>query len=181
MNTCLSRQGIFGEDGYRFPVRIYYEDTDAAGVVYHTNYFKFAERARTEMLRQLGIEQEALRSATGLAFTVRRCCADFIQPARLDDDLVVVTRVVALGGASVEFQQEILRADIILVRLTFQIVCLGRNNRAHRLPPEFRAAFQTKLIIFAENSLSDGGSQGGESGASPSSFRASAPPSAGYK
>ncbi len=145
MNISLPREGAIDDDDYRFPVRIYYEDTDAAGVVYHTNYFKFAERARTEMLRQLGIEQEALRSATGHAFTVRRCCADFIQPARLDDDLVVVTRVVALGGASVEFEQEILRADIILVRLTFQIVCLGGNNRAHRLPPEFRAAFQSKV------------------------------------
>ena len=101
MNISLSREGVIDDDGYRFPVRIYYEDTDAAGVVYHTNYFKFAERARTEMLRQLGIEQQALRAATGLAFTVRRCCADFILPARLDDDLVVVTRIIALGGASV--------------------------------------------------------------------------------
>jgi acyl-CoA thioester hydrolase len=149
MNISLPREGVIGEDGYRFPVRIYYEDTDAAGVVYHTNYFKFAERARTEMLRQLGIEQEALRSATGLAFAVRRCSADFILPARLDDDLVVVTRVLALSGASVEFKQEVLRANIILVRLTFQIVCLGRNNRAHRLPAEFRAAFQTRMELTA--------------------------------
>jgi acyl-CoA thioester hydrolase len=149
MNISLPREGV-DDECYRFPVRVYYEDTDAAGVVYHTNYFKYAERARTEMLRQFGIEQGALRSATGLTFAVRRCSADFILPARLDDDLVVVTRIVDLGGASVEFEQEILRADIILVRLTFQIVCLGRNNRAHRLPSEFRAAFQAKMQLAGE-------------------------------
>src|SRR5712671_6087187 len=85
---------------HRFGLRVYYEDTDAGGVVYYANYLKFAERARTEMLRHVGFEQEALRRTTGRVFAVRHCSADYLAPARLDDELVVETRLTALGGAS---------------------------------------------------------------------------------
>ncbi len=141
MNAFLPREGVVRDGVYHFPVRVYYEDTDALGLVYYANYFKFAERARTEMLRQLGVEQEALRTATGFAFVVRRCTADFNQAARLDDDLVVATRLASLGGASVEFDQEIQRAGIMLVHLTIQIACIGRDGRPHRLSSELRRAF----------------------------------------
>jgi acyl-CoA thioester hydrolase len=124
-------------NAHRFPIRVYYEDTDAGGVVYHANYLNFAERARTEMLRSAGVAQEALRTATGLGFVVHRCTAEFIQAARLDDELVVVTRITAVGGASIEFHQQIERSDTPIARLTFQIVCVGGNGRPHRLPSDF--------------------------------------------
>jgi acyl-CoA thioester hydrolase len=79
-----------------FNLRVYWEDTDAGGLVYHANYLKFAERARTEMLRHIGIEQEKLRGEAGLLFVVRRLVAEYLQPARLDDELAVATEVTRL-------------------------------------------------------------------------------------
>lgn len=140
MTGLLPRDGVVRDGAYLFPVRVYYEDTDAAGLVYYANYLKFAERARTEMLRRLGVEQERLRADTGLVFVVRRCAADYLLPARLDDDLVVVTRLKALGGASLDLDQDVRRGDALLVRLVFQIACLGQNGRPQRLPPVLRAA-----------------------------------------
>jgi acyl-CoA thioester hydrolase len=140
MTAPLPRDGVVGDGAYLFPVRVYYEDTDAAGLVYYANYLKFAERARTEMLRRLGVEQERLRAETGLVFVVRRCTADYLLPARLDDDLVVVTRLKALGGASLDLDQDVRRGDAVLVRLAFQIACLGQGGRPQRLSPVLRAA-----------------------------------------
>jgi len=140
MTGLLPRDGVISDGAYLFPVRVYYEDTDAAGLVYYANYLKFAERARTEMLRRLGIGQERLRAETGLVFVVRRCTADYLQPARLDDDLVVATRLKALGGASLDLDQDVRRDDATLVRLAFQIACLGHGGRPQRLPPVLRAA-----------------------------------------
>ena len=140
MTGLLPRDGVVRDGAYLFPVRVYYEDTDAAGLVYYANYLKFAERARTEMLRRLGVEQERLRAETGLVFVVRRCAADYLLPARRDDDLVVVTRLKALGGASLDLDQDVRRGDALLVRLVFQIACLGQNGRPQRLPLVLRAA-----------------------------------------
>ena len=124
-----------------FPLRVYYEDTDVGGVVYHANYLKFAERARTEMLRTLGIEQERMRIETGLFFVVRRLTAEYLQPARLDDELIVATQVAHLGGASLDLKQEVRRKDSILVHLDLAIACLGRDGRPVRLPAALKAAF----------------------------------------
>ena len=140
MTGLLPRDGVISDGAYLFPVRVYYEDTDAAGLVYYANYLKFAERARTETLRRLGVEQERLRAETGLVFVVRRCTADYLLPARLDDDLVVVTRLKALGGASLDLDQDVRRADALLVRLAVQIACLGQSGRPQRLPPVLRTA-----------------------------------------
>ena len=87
-------QGLIEGRVHRLPLRVYYEDTDAGGIVYHAGYLRFAERARTEMLRCLGCDHATLR-ALGLIFAVRRCMADFLAPARLDDRLVVETRLAA--------------------------------------------------------------------------------------
>jgi acyl-CoA thioester hydrolase len=89
------------------PVRIYYEDTDAGGVVYHAGYLRFMERARTEWLRALGFEQRRLATEHGILFTLRRMEIDFMKPARLDAELVVVTRVQRLRPASIEFEQKV--------------------------------------------------------------------------
>lgn len=120
--------------------RVYYEDTDAAGIVYHANYLRFAERARTELLRLLGVEQERLRRETGLAFAVKRCVVEYFRPAVLDDELLVESRLVALGGASLEVEQRVKRGAAELARLMVKIACLGRDGRPARLPPALRAA-----------------------------------------
>jgi acyl-CoA thioester hydrolase len=120
--------------------RVYYEDTDAAGIVYYANYLKFAERARTELLRLLGFEQERFRRETGLAFAVKRCAVDYVRPARLDDELLVESRLVDLGGASLEVDQRVKRGATELALLLVRVACLGRDGRPARLPPALRAA-----------------------------------------
>jgi acyl-CoA thioester hydrolase len=126
-------------------IRVYYEDTDAAGIVYYANYLKFAERARTEFLRLLGFEQERLRRETGLAFAVRRCEVDYIRPALLDDELLVESRLVELGGASLEVDQRVKRGPVELARLLVRVACLGRDGRPARLPPALRAALLERM------------------------------------
>lgn len=125
---------------HRMVVRVYYEDTDAGGVVYHSNYLQFAERARTEMLRSLGLQQSRLLAEDGIAFVVRRCEADFLAPARLDDRLEVVTRMKALRGASLDLEQTMHRDDLELVRLQVRIACIAVDGRPTRLPPQVRTA-----------------------------------------
>ena len=138
--SALPRDGAIRDGAYLYPVRVYYEDTDAVGLVYHANYLKFAERARTEMLRRLGIEQGRLRDDTGVSFVVRRGTLDFRAPARLDDDLVVATTLRALGAASLELDQAVRRGGESLVLLSFQIAAIGRNGRPQRLPAALRTA-----------------------------------------
>src|ERR671929_34888 len=116
-------------EAHRFPLRVYYEDTDAAGIVYYANYLRFAERARTELVRSLGFEQERLRREAGFAFAVRRCAAEYLAPARLDDELIVASRLVAVGGATLEVEQRIRRDDEMLVRLDVKLACLAASGR----------------------------------------------------
>jgi acyl-CoA thioester hydrolase len=123
---------------HRFPIRVYYEDTDAAGLVYYANYLKFAERARTEWLRELGYRHGAL--GTEAAFAVRRCVVDYRRPARLDDALIVETRLVALGGATAKLSQVVLREDQELVRLDIDLALIAPGGRPVRVPPSLRAA-----------------------------------------
>lgn len=142
MTVDLPRSGAIRDGAHRFPVRVYYEDTDAAGLVYYANHLKYAERARTELLRAAGFEQERLRQETGMVFVVRHCTADYRAAARLDDDLVVATRVVGVGAATLDLAQEIRRGADLLVALEFRIACLGRAGRPQRLPPALRAALE---------------------------------------
>jgi acyl-CoA thioester hydrolase len=137
-------------------VRVYYEDTDAGGFVYHASYLRFAERARTEMLRGLDMEQSRLAAEDGILFVMRRCIADFLAPARLDDQLVVASRLLDLRGASIDFAQDVRRAGFDLVRLRVELACM-RNGRAARLPVPVRAA----LTEFSGNTRSEDGKQRG--------------------
>lgn len=121
------------------PVRIYYEDTDAGGVVYYANYLKYLERGRTEFIRALGVEQRELARETGLAFAVRSLSAEFLKPAVLDDELVVTTAVEALGRAQVSFAQTIERAKgnifETLLTATVRVACLDlAKGRAAAMP-----------------------------------------------
>jgi acyl-CoA thioester hydrolase len=125
-----------------FPVRVYYEDTDAAGIVYYANYLKFAERARTELLRAHGISNRAFQEGQGVAFVVRRLSAEYLAPARLDDCLEVRTRITDVRGAAVEAQQDVVREGQDIARLTLTLACVARTGRPTRLPPAVVAAFQ---------------------------------------
>jgi acyl-CoA thioester hydrolase len=125
---------------HSLPVRVYYEDTDAAGIVYYANYLKFAERGRTEMMRALGFTHSAAAAETGTLFTVRRLAADYRLPARLDDALTVETRVVEVGGATLLLDQRICRDDTILAAIDILVACIGHDGRPRRVPAELRAA-----------------------------------------
>ncbi|MBL8702361.1 MAG: tol-pal system-associated acyl-CoA thioesterase [Alphaproteobacteria bacterium] len=125
---------------HRFRTRVYWEDTDGAGIVYYANYLKFAERGRTEMLRSIGIEQRSMLAETGIAFAVRRCACEYIRPARLDDELDVATRVTGARAASIEMRQLIQRGAETLAELDVMVVCMTRDGRPARLPPAIRHA-----------------------------------------
>ncbi len=129
---------------HRFFIRVYYEDTDAAGIVYYANYLKYVERARTEMMRFYGFEHEKSRQSDGIAFIVRRAGLEYLAPARLDDWLVVETRVKEIGGASILLAQDVKRDEVLLVGATILIACIGRNGRPIRLPPELRAVLGSR-------------------------------------
>ena len=142
-----STSGASAEGIHIYPVRVYYEDTDAAGIVYYANYLKYAERARTEMLRDLGTENARLMKTEGLTFAVRRCGVDFFKPARLDDLLSVETRLIDIGGASVVADQRVKRDNAELVRMELKLACLSLDGRPARLP----AAVKTRLEEFRGN------------------------------
>ncbi len=112
-------------ESFTWSVRIYWEDTDAGGVVYHSNYLRFMERARTEWLRAQGIDQMDLRDSTGLAFVVRDMQLDFLKPARLDDELQITVLVKERRAASMLFAQDVTRADgLLLVRAQVRVACV---------------------------------------------------------
>jgi acyl-CoA thioester hydrolase len=126
--------------GHVWPVRIYWEDTDAGGVVYHANYLKFAERARTELLRGRGVDQQKLGQEQGVFLVIRRAEIEFLAPARLGDDLEVVTRVTELRGASTRLEQRIVRpggAGTIYVQ-GCTLAAVDRRGRPVRLPAPVR-------------------------------------------
>jgi acyl-CoA thioester hydrolase len=125
---------------HSMPLRVYYEDTDAAGIVYYANYLKFAERGRTEMMRGLGFAHSAIQAETGTIFTVRRLSADYRRPARLDDALSVDTRIIEIGGATLLLDQEIRRDGTVLVALELLLACVGGDGRPRRVPAGLRAA-----------------------------------------
>jgi len=127
---------------HRQEIRVYFEDTDAAGIVYYANYLKFAERARTDMLRDLGISHADMMTRDGLVLVVRRCTIDYVKPARLDDLLTIETDMAKLGGASVDLVQRVLRDGELLVELTVQVVCTDRNRRPARIPESVRSVFR---------------------------------------
>ena len=123
---------------HQHAVRVYYEDTDLAGIVYYANYLKFIERARSEWVASLGIDQMALRASDGIVFAVRRVEADYLRPARFGDDLVVETVLQLVGGARLVLEQVITRRDQRLFVAVVTLVCMG-DAGAVRVPAEVRA------------------------------------------
>jgi acyl-CoA thioester hydrolase len=124
-------------------LRVYYEDTDASGIVYYANYLKFAERGRTEMMRDLGFAHSAIAAELGTVFTVRRLSADYRAPARLDDRLTVATRVVDIGAATLRLDQRICRDGTLLAAIDILVACIGPDGRPRRIPAGLRAALNS--------------------------------------
>lgn len=122
---------------HEFPLRVYYEDTDLAGIVYYANYLKFIERARSEWVRTLGVDQAAMRAA-GLVFAVRRVEADYLLPAHYDDELVVETRMRPGSGARLVVAQDVRREQTLLFSAQVTIICMTTAGVITRLPAEIR-------------------------------------------
>mgnify|MGYP003672952706 CR=1 FL=1 len=119
---------------HRFDLRVYYEDTDLAGFVYYANYFKFIERARSEWVREMGVDQAAMKAEQGVVFAVRRVEADYFMPAQYDDKLIVRTDVQKQTGARLVLKQTVLRGEDPLFEALVTIVAIAANGAAARLP-----------------------------------------------
>ena len=132
-------EGTLAAGRHRLPVRVYYEDTDFSGVVYHANYLRFLERGRTEFLRAAGVDQSALHAdGQGLIFAVRRMIIDYLKPARMDDVLVIETHTAEMRGASLTLAQRILRAEEVLVTAEVRVAAI-LGGRPARIPDGLRS------------------------------------------
>jgi acyl-CoA thioester hydrolase len=138
---------------HRYTVRVYFEDTDAGGVVYHAGYLRFAERARTEALRDLGVPHAEMVAHFNLMFMVRRIEMDYLRPARLDESLTVVTEVMKVGGASALLRQSFLGSAGVCAVAMVRLACVqaGGNNKPGRMPDRWREVLEA---------LRDAGTQG---------------------
>jgi acyl-CoA thioester hydrolase len=127
-------------------LRVYYQDTDAAGIVYHANYLGFAERARTEALRALGLPHAAMVAQHGVMFMVRRIKVDYQRPARLDDEIAIETRIIEVGGATATLRQYFRRDSDSLAVLEVCLGCAGvADGLAKRMPAAWRAGLRTAM------------------------------------
>jgi acyl-CoA thioester hydrolase len=132
------------------PLRIYYEDTDAQGIVYYANWLRFLERGRTELLRTIGLEHSTLRAEAGIDWVVRRCTIDYFKPARLDETIDVVTGCGDMRAASLAMVQEARRGEELLVRAELLIACMGAGGKPVRVPLQARNALE-RVAITSES------------------------------
>ncbi len=129
---------------FEFPVRVYYEDTDAGGVVYHSQYLNFMERARTEWLRGLGFAQAVLRQNEQVLFVVHSMQIHFKKPARLDDDLNVVSQLIEMGRGSFSCRQQIVRDDMILLEAQVKVACVDADTfKPTGIPARIKIALES--------------------------------------
>lgn len=123
---------------HRFPVQVYYEDTDMGGIVYHANYLRYIERARSDWVRTLGISQNQMRE-DGIVFVVRKIDADYISTAKFEDQLEVETRTRSISGARLVMEQDVMRDGNVIFSAVVTAVCMGANGLPVRLPAKIRA------------------------------------------
>ena len=123
---------------HRFPIRVFYEDTDMAGIVYYANYLKFIERARSDWVRGAGVDQNAMREDDGVVFAVRRIEADYLAAARFDDRLEVATKLLQMTGARLVMGQKVTRGDEVIFKAEVTVVCVNSSGQPARLPAEIR-------------------------------------------
>jgi len=145
--TPAPASGVIAGRVHRYPVRIYFEDTDFSGVVYHANYLRYMERARSDLLRVLGIDQRAAFEAGEGVYAVADLAIRYVAPARLDDDLVIETTCLALGGATVSMGQRVLRGAELLTEATVRAAFLTPAGRPRRQPRDWLDRF--RLLIAA--------------------------------
>ena len=136
-----SPSGVLDGTTHRYPVRVYFEDTDLSGVVYHANYLKWFERGRTEMLRVIGIEQRGTQEGGGGAFAVADLAIRYLSPAKLDDEVIVESRAIELRAASCRLAQRALRGDTVLAEASLRVGFVGPDGRPRRMPQDWRNAF----------------------------------------
>jgi acyl-CoA thioester hydrolase len=140
-HNSLDASGWIAEGAHHFPLRVYFDDTDGAGVVYHANYLRMTERARTELLRLLGAAHLELIEQHGLVFVVRSAAVEYLSPARLDEHLVVESRLDRLGGASLSVAHRIMRGHTPVVTMAIGLVCMRlATGKPERIPERWRAA-----------------------------------------
>ncbi|MBQ2886653.1 MAG: tol-pal system-associated acyl-CoA thioesterase [Alphaproteobacteria bacterium] len=133
---------LFEDKTFSFPIRVYYEDTDAGGIVYYANYLKFAERARTEYLRHIGFSQDELLKNQGVGFVVRECHIRYKTPAKLDDALNITCKVTEMKGASLKMEQKLYRGETILAEVEVSLVFLSIHTmRPTKIPQEITSIF----------------------------------------
>ena len=137
--------GLFQGTTHLFPLRVYYEDTDLSGVVYHANYLRWFERARSDMLRLLGVDQRTAAEAGEGVYTVAELAVRYLLPARLDDAVTVATEAIELGAASVRLRQRALRGGELLTEAAVRVGFISPDGRPRRQPAAWRAAFATVL------------------------------------
>ncbi|GAB5469476.1 MAG: tol-pal system-associated acyl-CoA thioesterase [Rhodospirillales bacterium] len=138
--------GRFDGREHRYALRVFYEDTDAAGIVYYANYLKFAERARTEAMRLSGRGHQDFARDEGLVFVVRHVEVDYLVPAVLDDIVLVRTRFTHMGAAYIDAEQRLFRDETLLARVVMRVVSMTKAGRPARIPPDWRMHFQAYLI-----------------------------------
>lgn len=151
---------VIPPDGiHRYGVRVYYEDTDAGGIVYHAGYLRYAERGRTEALREMGIPHADMSQHFGLMFVVRRVEVDYLHPARLDDSLIVETSATEVGGASVTLRQEVVGPAGLCAGLTIRLACVAPGgSKPKRIPPRWRMALSAMREAHGRAELEQGDS-----------------------
>ena len=129
---------------FSLPIRIYFEDTDSGGVVYHSNYLKVMERARTEWLRSIGIDQRHLKQDSHIMFVVHRIDIQFKLPARFNDDLIVKSELKDIGSSKIEFRQMIYRNDEMLIDASVDIACIDSEKfKPVRIPPTIKQTMES--------------------------------------
>lgn len=131
----------YQKDGvFYFPVRVFYEDTDAGGVVYHSNFYKYGERARSEWLRFIGVPRERLEREYGIMFVARRATIEWRKPARLDDLLMVETRLISRGKVRMHMRHTVMRDGVMLADIEIEMVCINMQFVPTALPEELMKA-----------------------------------------
>ena len=132
--------GVLDGAEHVYRLRVYFEDTDAAGFVYYANYLRMAERARTEMMRLLGADHAGMMRSEARLLVVRACAIEYVAPARLDDVLEIRSSLVEIGGASLRARQTVRRDDTLLARIDLRLACVTEIGRPTRFPARLRSA-----------------------------------------
>lgn len=146
MYEVKNAKGEFFGNVFAFPVRIYYEDTDAGGIVYYANYLKFAERARSECLTALGINQREILQNEGTGFVVRSCNIEYLASAVLEDELTITCEIAELGAASLVIKQNVLRGEEVLAKLEVKVINLNIDtHRPSRISTDLREKIKNIL------------------------------------